>query len=425
MLDLAKLLFCGVTIVGSAYFLLRQRQFDFCSLGFFSALVYFSPGFIGVTYVPGTVPRIEEIVSGAYHLMTGILLIVLVTTFVFDSLFSLKTSGPLQLVRMQGDRFFPQLALLIGCASCCGTLYEIRSVIGSAEKEDLLQHLGRWQILFEFSISFAVLGLLQRKRYFALAVASCLLLFEVFLGFRTAAVTTLLAVVLVQVQRHGKFRLYRQTKLLLLLATAFLFALLVKQFLYSIRYGAISGDSSLFFEQLTNPDSYFFAVISSEPSITVTTLSAIVQAKYSVPISHLADVMNTLLPFSNELGGQAKGFNAYFQPALFPDVDFGMANNIWAEMYAVGQYSGAYLFALLFSLGLCCFSLASRHVTGSLQVMVILSGVYWAFYIHRNDLLYQCLLERRVLFTYLMIYGVSWAVVLSCRKSPAIACQDR
>jgi len=39
--------------------------------------------------------------------------------------------------------------------------------------------------------------------------------------------------------------------------------------------------------------------------------------------------------------------------------------------------------------------------------LVAYLGAYWAFYIHRNDLIYQLSLERRVLIIFSLIYLVS------------------
>ena len=41
--------FILTALVGATYFALARRRFDYFSLAFFSAIVYFLPGFFGVT----------------------------------------------------------------------------------------------------------------------------------------------------------------------------------------------------------------------------------------------------------------------------------------------------------------------------------------------------------------------------------------
>src|SRR5262249_46231578 len=51
-MSVMQVVFLAIAVIGLFYFLFVQRQFDFFSVEFFSACVYFLPGFVGYTLMP-------------------------------------------------------------------------------------------------------------------------------------------------------------------------------------------------------------------------------------------------------------------------------------------------------------------------------------------------------------------------------------
>ena len=79
----------------------------------------------------------------------------------------------------------------------------------------------------------------------------------------------------------------------------------------------------------------------------------------------LTGIVSQATFFGNELGIQVHEFNDLFQPVLFGDVEFGLAGNVWAEMFAAGDWPllGCFLLAFVLVLRLLSRWLHTRHVS--------------------------------------------------------------
>src|SRR5690606_41059085 len=73
-------------------------------------------------------------------------------------------------------------------------------------------------------------------------------------------------------------------------------------------------------------------------ALPICTLNEVVLRGFRTEFDHVSAVVYQLLFFSDKLGLTASSFNDYFQGALFPGVDYGMASNIWAQMWSAGGW---------------------------------------------------------------------------------------
>jgi hypothetical protein len=127
--------------------------------------------------------------------------------------------------------------------------------------------------------------------------------------------------------------------------------------------------------------------------------------------------------FSGEAGLVFRSFNGYFQPALFPDVEWGMANNIWAQMIAAGGWP---LFLAFLAGFVCTLRLAARRMAtarATNRCGVALATAYWGFYIHRNDLGYELSELKRVLLVWIVVAIVS-SLGKQTQEAPVAATPD-
>src|SRR5262249_24093542 len=95
------------------------------------------------------------------------------------------------------------------------------------------------------------------------------------------------------------------------------------------------------------------------------------------------------------------------QPALFPRVPFGMANNPWAQAYAAGGEAMVAIFAVGYALVVGLFSVLFKRSTGALKAAFAVTGAWTAFYFHRNDLYIEAILIK------LFVYVRAEAIVLA------------
>jgi hypothetical protein len=154
--------------------------------------------------------------------------------------------------------------------------------------------------------------------------------------------------------------------------------------------------------RVVSPGTYVTGLMTSEPFVTQAILNEVIIRCYSVPVEHLLGVLTVFIPFFSEFFGMPVSFNARFQPVLFPDqMKYGMASNFWAEATAVGDYAVLLIYILFYVAGLCAGSILIRSSNRQVATVSAIVFSYFAFYIHRNDLAYQLLLERRILFAFL------------------------
>jgi hypothetical protein len=237
-----------------------------------------------------------------------------------------------------------------------------------------------------------------------------------------------MAILLVHFQRQGTQRLISRNlpALLFVLGTGAMFII------YKCLYILVKmGDFGRVHELLTNPDFYLDAVIGSEPFTTQMVLNECLRTDFQTEMGYIfVSILSQLTLFSAELGFSNESFNDLFQPQLFPEVEFGLAANIWAQMLTAGGWPLflGFLAFFVWTLRLGSSWMSARGVTA--RSGVALAAAYWAFYIHRNDLGYELSLLKRVLIVWGIVAIVSETIARSTGRrqvqlEPAAAPPDR
>jgi len=111
-----------------------------------------------------------------------------------------------------------------------------------------------------------------------------------------------------------------------------------------------------------------------------------------------------IVPFAGLIFGAPEKFESEFKPALFPNYKYGLAGNIWAETFCRFGYLGIVSAVIIFILSIAVMQILLFRAFPIALPALALSGVFLAFYVHRNDLLFELLLIRRVL----LVFGVAW-----------------
>lgn len=393
--------FIATALCGGSYFLFRRRRFDFFSLAFLGACFYFLPGFLGFAgYAEGFILTPVPIVGEAYATMCWVMGVILLCGILSDAMANdgAQSSSPLFSGGSDPFRYTGAIATLAGAAGLALTMITVGSDLLDPDKVALLENLNRWYLLWTTG---AVLGLaitFLRGSYALFAVNFLLLLANLYVGFRVDLVIAVLAVGAVVLNSRGHARLARHWKIGVLTA---IFGLALFAYKY-VQFALKALDVGLLASQIRNPEALRLIFLYSEPFVVQGTLNEVVRQHFFVGAGHLQALITLLVPFANELGAEVAGFNDLFQPALFSSVTgYGLGNNIWAEMWAVGGWVAV----LIFSLGYCYLLFACGRALAragpELRGLIAVLGVYWAFYIHRNDLLYQLTLSRRMLLAWL------------------------
>ena len=384
-----KSLFLLIAILGSLYFLFKKRSFDFFSIAFFSACIYFLPGFVG--YVNFPEPK-TNLIDGSYLVMILVLGTILFGAFFYDFFVRNKSISKITIKNTDLVLFF------LVCFTLTGFLYDLVAV-GKAffivDKPEMMDYLGRGRIIWATASMVGITASFLRKKKLLFLFFLSFLVFDLYIGFRSSAAIAGISIFLAHLWQIKKTRLIKNYKMILLGALCALFFFAYKGIYWAVK----AGEWDIVVDRLTSINYFFSTILNSEPFVIQSNLNEILASNFRVGFSHFANLKNQLIILSPELGAEIVSFNDIFQPKLFPDITFGMASNIWAEMWSVGGFGFLLLFLLFFIFVIIILCYLFRKIKNpELRSIILVLGSYWVFYIHRNSLDYQINLEKRVLF---------------------------
>ena len=398
-----QLLLFLVAGVGLTYFVTAHRRCDLFTLAFVSSCVYFLPGFAGSVPNGAYSDLRVPLEAQTYAVMLTVLGAILCGAWCWDPHGTIEQRPHAAAT----DSVASQAALSLAVVGLVMAMYDGGAALLSASKVDVMQAKSRWFLLLEFGAALAfVLSFLQRQ-WWTCAFAGGLLLFSVYVGFRSTCAMAVIAVFLAHFHQQGaqRFAVRNRGSLLLIGGVAVFF------FAYKLVYRLVKlGQFDDVVASLCDPVFYVDAVAESEPFSTQMVLNEVLRSGFETDVAYLGEsVIAQFTLFSGELGLEVVSFNELFQPQLFADVHYGLAANIWGQMLAAGGWPLFLAFLGLFVVTLRMGSvwLAAERVFT--RAGVAIGSAYWAFYIHRNDLGYELSLLKRVFLVWLVTLFVSQA----------------
>ncbi len=408
-----QLIFTLTSFIGLVIFAFKKRRFDFFSLGFVSACIYFLPGYFGFVIKPVAnysfkyrVPINDE----SYVVMTLVLITILLGSIVYDHV---KLAKKEINVTFPGTTSIIYVMLFVSVFGLIMTLIFGGHDLFSPDKTIVLNAMGRWWALWTVSASLGTIISfnLRRSKFFWIFLV--LLIPSLYMGVRVELAITIISFMLMWLWFNGRQRIilanFKTIVFGLFLALMFFIYKELHWALHLKMWGRVA-------EILTNPQYYVVSIINSEPFVTQAILNEVVNKDFFVGPSHLTGIIYQFILFAPELGAKKYSFNDLFQPVLFPGLDFGMASNIWAEMISSGGWLLFVTFLLFYVAILGIFSYLLKYNDPLIRAVVTLTGSYWAFYIHRNDFAYILNIEKRILVVALFCFLSSILVSIVCKK---------
>ena len=395
-------LFYGLSFIGTCYYIFTKPLFDFLSLSFFSSLVYFIPGFSGLIINPYDTDETTSIYPPCYWVYDLVLGINLFTVLINDSFLQDKS------IILKGD-FKPSLALgalMMGVLGLAGSLIQFpdlylnRAEVSKGELQEILSHQAdRWSVLWAMGASLLAMIAFKAGYRFYQILAVVLLGLDLFWGGnRSSSAFVVLALLVLSTQHEPKrlvsyishWRYLGKTLLLISLGAIFFISKLILPLLQANRMDL--------FEEIypSWQDVLFHAFVVSEPAAIQANLSETLRKGIEVDWYHPVDIVGQLIIGGDWLGMQS---NSHYlsQKDLFPQLEYGLAYNIWGDIWASGGWITLIVFVFFYHIVLVLGNLLIKRSTGYSLVIIALFFSIWAFYIHRNNLLFQLYLQKRVL----------------------------
>ena len=383
-----------IAALGSTYFIVATRRLDSFTVAWFSAILYFLPGIVGYTLSPVTpaspIKLPVALDREAMGIMLAVLAALVTSAVIWDKTSAART--PLEWSLANCARA-TDLALVLAIVGVILTIVETRGAAFSADKRIVISAVGRGHLLWQMSASLAATLAFAYRRRFAQVAAWVLLLLDMYIGFRYAFALSFLACALTWGARLGPTRLLSVPKRYLVATLLGGLAIISYQ---NLKEPIRQQDWQEVGVRLSNPLWYAAGLLTSEPFTTQTVLNEIVRRDFRTGPEHLWSATQHLLVFSPELGAEPARFSDIFQPALFPEVDHGLANSIWAQMWSAGGWPLLLAFIFVFCVVLATAARILTVADPAIASLCTLSVAYWAFYIHRNELLVQAGYQKQV-----------------------------
>lgn len=406
------IIFYILCIVGFMYFFIRKRIFDFFSIAFISAIVYFMPGFYGYTFLPGWLKI--ELLQETYIVMCLVISSIIVSALIFDN-FSMHKKIHVKFDFEKSNYIYLSI-FIVTIISFIMMILTMGSSLFSADKKEMMVNINSWSKIWENAVCIGAVISFSEKKVKSFIFYFVMLAFIIFIGDRTIPAISLISIMAMIFNSQGKQRiLFSRFKLVFI---SFVFAV----FFFVYKYLYINIKLMMWtqvVEKITDPNFYIETIKFSEPFAIQTILNEVFRQDFYVGFDHFAGLFNQLIPFANKLGASSTTFNSLFQKQLFPGVAYGMGSNIWAEMWSAGGWGLLLIFILMFNLVLYLGNKLFNGSFGSLRNLLVITLSFWSFYIHRSSLEYIINLNKRIFL--LWAVGLASSIVISSFGNRKIA----
>lgn len=138
-----KFLFIFVVIIGAIYFLFKKRVPDFFTIAFFSAIVYFLPGFFGYVLFPPEYIKVK-IENKTYIIFIIVLVSIILFAIISDYLIS-KDYKP---IGFDGTQFNVKILVIISVISFISMIATIGPTLFTSIKSQIMEELNRFYVLW-------------------------------------------------------------------------------------------------------------------------------------------------------------------------------------------------------------------------------------------------------------------------------------
>lgn len=386
-------------LLGLGQFVLFRRRLDTFTVAFFSAAIYFLPGLVGYTLTPVTPESPIKLPIEMEPEAIGIMLLVMASIMVGALLWDrvdLRRAPPSWRIQCTGTAAY--VAAVLGALGLLWAVVETGPLLFSPDKSEVITVVSRGHLLWEMGAATGAIFAYAFGKRFVLLFCLGLLALDMWIGFRYAFAMTFIAIAWMAIWRDRPYRLIDLRKGYLLVILMGGLAIISYQ---NLKEPVRQGDWGEVAERVSNPLWYGKGIMTSEPFTTQTVLNEIVRNDFRTNTDHLWSAALHLIVFSPLLGAQVVRFNELQQPALFPTVDHGLADNIWGQMWSALGWPGLVAFVIIYNLILAAGARSFRSGDPAVRAGIALLFAYWCFYIHRNELMVQVGYTKQVILLWL------------------------
>lgn len=400
-----KISYLACMAFGFFFFLTAKRRADGFSVAFASAAIYFLPGLIGETSIPDDYLDIHQL---CYLTMSLVLGGLLVAAIIFDfraAQFGTYCTSPHYEQNRSVKSSYAITATILQLFGFAGALKLSGTALLAHNKHEMAETFTQFHLLWLMGAPTAFIISVHSRRY-GLALLNFLSLLGIlFIGSRNQLAIGVIGAVTILLSRRGFDPLIKQKKTCIAIILFVCFVFLYKVCYIQIKMGDMEGARSRLNEKWVD------AFLQSEPSAIQHILNVVITEDYHM--SFIESMKNcAIATLSSSVGSKQAAFGDIATYEIFGDLGWGMASNIWAEMYAYGGMVGIGIFVLVYiNVIQVCQSPRRNELS---QVFFASFMPWWCFYIHRNDV-YRMVSFSKQLTVFLLI-------MLACNSLIRMVC---
>lgn len=399
-------LYVIITFIQVAYFLFKKRKIDLFTVSFFSSVIYFLPGLFGYVVYPG---RIRVEIHYEVYIVFIMVQCAIWGATLFKDLYKNKKPNKdnLKSFVLIEAKYISFVLSVVCIIIMLYYLITLNTQLLQA-KSYLMPLLGPLFILMRNSAMLSFLLAYLEKKYTIMVFSGVVLLFTFLIGFRSPIAITGIAIFILYFMDKGRssFLLTHYKKVVLVSVFGYIM-IMGKIFYGSFKSQGIAGAISRMFDK-----EYILIGFSSIESFGVQTiLNEVMVRNFYTGVGHLEELYYQILVAPSLFKKDLISFNDLFQSSLFPQVEYGMAYNIWAEALSSGGYSFLILIIFLFVIGLMIFDKLFTINNILIKAVTSLCSVYWGFYIHRSSISIELTFQRHILYT--LLFGLVISIILT------------
>lgn len=390
----SQIIYNIISTMGILYFLFKKRIFDFFSLAFFGSYIYFIPAVFGFVIKPSQMGFQKVVINNeVYYIYIIILTIFLFGAIIFD-LTNKKSYKTIifKFTNISSQSIYYSMLIISFVTLILFLVTNSNEIVSSGKPS-----FNRFHHMFTLTFSLLILNTFYKQKYKSGMFFLMILLIDVYGGNREAFATVFLSLlVLISIKKFRYIRIGKKISFWIISLTSGMFLFLYKGLYRSI----LNQNYNIVISKLTSFDYYIDSIMMSEPFITQMILNETVINDFSIGKDYINSIISFIVPLSNYLFNvEMYNFSHEFTNKFFPFIDFGLASNIWAELYSLLGILLILFFSLINVIFLFLgskFIIASEN--GFLNSLLTLMFSYWFFFMNRTGLLYQLTIQRRIIF---------------------------
>ena len=366
-------------IIIIVWYILKDPKRDLFFISILCSMVYFLPCFFGYVSISYRGSRIYEKIDYRLYFIHIIFMTLLI---IFRNLkYKLPT------VKLTANKVIFDNKLLIF------TLYVTWLVLFVGLllllKENLLVDKTKLPRGF-YSYYFTIYNLLlvysvvanyksQRHRYIITQIPAILL--TIIQGHRSYLVFILLAIIINEFI-NNKRNLFKFKYIVVIVFTG-IFGFLGKSIVATMRLGLSLRDSIIYIFNLENVTRN---ITHSEPFLTQYILNKTITTDFTLGFGYISRYILKAFFISPNKTTNIKSFYDAFVDNFFPDINYGIAYNIFSEPYAIAGLYGVIIFTIIYAVAINILDMLLRSEDDIISSLALSMSSIYSFYIFRNSI---------------------------------------